>query len=209
MLIGQQDNDLLRSIFAHWGLNFEESQALADALADWVDENEEVALNGAEIKEYEKIGRVNQPFNRPFYDLSEMRLVIGMERVEALRPDWRNWFTVWSGGALDVNEAEPELVALASESTIEQAELIQESISGPDGVRNTEDDVYFEEPAAALDLLGLGTESPLAKRFTAKDPTARIESIGQAEGAKRKITVIVRNLTGKPVLLERTEEIIP
>lgn len=209
MLIGQQDNDLLRSIFAHWGLNFEESQALADALADWVDANEEVALNGAEIKEYEKIGRVNQPFNRPFYDLSEMRLVIGMEQVEALRPDWRNWFTVWSGGALDVNEAEPELVALASESTIEQAELIQESISGPDGVRHTDDDVYFEEAAAALDLLGLGAESPLAKRFTANDPTARIESIGQAEGAKRKITVIIRNRNGKPALLERTEEIIP
>ena len=41
------------------------------------------------------------------------------------------------------------------------------------------------------------------------DATTRIESIGYAEGAKRKITVIVRNRTGKPALLERTEEIIP
>ena len=41
------------------------------------------------------------------------------------------------------------------------------------------------------------------------DSTTRIESIGHAEGAKRQITVIVRNRTGKPALLERTEEIIP
>ena len=47
------------------------------------------------------------------------------------------------------------------------------------------------------------------RRFTVNDATTRIESIGHAEGAKRKINVIVRNRTGKPALLERTEEIIP
>ena len=44
---------------------------------------------------------------------------------------------------------------------------------------------------------------------SSRSPRSRIESIGQAEGAKRKIIVIVRNRTGKPALLERTEEIIP
>ena len=28
-----------------------------------------------------------------------------MDLVEAVRPDWRDWFTVWSGGALDVARA--------------------------------------------------------------------------------------------------------
>jgi hypothetical protein len=41
------------------------------------------------------------------------------------------------------------------------------------------------------------------------DSTTRIESTGYADGAKRKINVIVRNRTGRPALLERTEEIIP
>jgi hypothetical protein len=36
-----------------------------------------------------------------------------------------------------------------------------------------------------------------------------VESIGYAEGVKRKISIIIRNRTGKPALLERTEEIIP
>jgi type II secretory pathway component PulK len=207
----KDDKPLLRLIFEQWGLELDEAQSVADALGDWVDADDNVALNGAEKGEYEEAGRVNQPFNRPFYDISEVRLVRGMDLVEALRPDWREWFTVWSGGALDLNEASAELIAAAAECPVEQAEVIPESIRGPDGQRDTEDDVPFQNAAAALDLLGIDMNGrpDLAGRFTVNDATTRIESIGQAEGARRKITVIVRNRTGKPALLERTEEIIP
>jgi len=210
-LVLQEDKALLRSIFTDWGLDFDDAQAVADALGDWVDADDNVALNGAEKEQYEALGRINQPFNRPFYDISEVGLVLGMDLVEAVRPDWRNWFTVWSGGALDLNEATAELIAAAAEITIEQAAVIPEMVSGPDGMRDTEDDVPFENAAAALDLLGIDMNGrpDLARRFTVNDATTRIESIGYAEGAKRKITVIVRNRTGKPALLERTEEIIP
>ena len=214
LLPPQQDKQLLQSIFCSWGLEIKEAQAVVDALCDWVDEDNNVSLNGAEVKEYEKLGRVNQPFNRPFYDLSEMRLVLGMDRVEAARPDWRDWFTVWSSGALDLNDASAELIAAAAECSVARAESIPETVRGPDGVRDTDDDAPFKSAAAALDLLGIDANArpDLARRFTADDATtrvARIESIGYAEGAKRKITVIVRNRTGKPALLERTEEIIP
>lgn len=210
-LVMQEDKALLRTIFTDWGLDFIDAQAVADALGDWVDADDNVALNGAEKEQYEALGRTNQPFNRPFYDLGEVRLVLGMDLVEAVRPDWRNWFTVWSGGALDLNEAPAELIAAAAEITVEQAAVIPERVSGTDGIRDTEDDVPFENAAAALDLLGIDINGrpDLAQRFTVNDATTRIESIGYAEGAKRKITVIVRNRTGKPALLERTEEIIP
>ena len=102
-------------MFIDWGLELEDAQEIADALTDWVDADDDVALNGAEKDDYEKAGRINQPFNRPFYDLSEVRLVRGMDLVEAVRPDWRNWFTIWSGGALDLNEAPAELIAAAAE----------------------------------------------------------------------------------------------
>ncbi len=207
----QDDKALLREIFSLWGLELEDAQAVADALGDWVDADDEVALNGAEKEDYEKAGRVNQPFNRPFYDISEARLVRGMNLVEAVRPDWREWFTVWSGGALDLNEANAEMIAAAAECQLEQADLIPETVRGADGQRDTEDDAPFQNAAAALDLLGIDTEGrpDLARRFTVNDATTRIESIGYAAGAKRKINVIVRNRTGKPALLERTEEIIP
>lgn len=207
----RDDKALLREIFSKWGLELEDAQAVADALGDWVDADDNVALNGAEKGEYEQAGRVNQPFNRPFYDISEVRLVRGMDLVEAVRPDWREWFTVWSGGALDVNEASAEMIAAAAEIPVEQADIIPETVRGIDGQRDTEDDVPFQNAAAALDLLGIDVNGrpDIAGRFTANDATTRIESIGYAEGAKRKINIIVRNRTGKPALLERTEEIIP
>jgi type II secretory pathway component PulK len=207
----QNDKPLLQSIFVDWGLQLEDAQAVVDALGDWVDADDEVALNGAEKDAYEKAGRINQPFNRPFYDLSEVRLVRGMDMVEAVRPDWRNWFTIWSGGALDVNEASAELIAAAAEISPEQAEVIPETVRGPDGERDTTDDVPFESIDAALALLSIDKEGrpDIFRRFAANDATTRIESIGYAYGAKRKINVILRNRTGRPALLERTEEIIP
>jgi general secretion pathway protein K len=209
-IILQEDKALLRSIFTNWGLEIEEAQDISDALADWIDPDDDVALNGAEKEDYEKAGRVNQPFNRPFYDMSEVRLVRGMDLIEAVRPDWREWFTVWSGGALDLNEANAEMIAAAAECRIEEADLIPETVRGADGQRDTEDDAPFQNAAAALDLLGIDANGrpDLARRFTANDATTRIESIGYASGAKRKITVIVRNRTGKPALLERTEELV-
>ncbi len=205
------DKPLLREIFSSWGLEIKESQALTDALIDWVDADDNEQLNGAEKKTYEKMGRTNQPFNRPFYNINEMSLVRGMDQVEAIRPDWRNWFTIWSSGALDLNEASAELIAAATEVSVDQADIIPEKVRGTDGERDTTDDVPYPSAAEAFKALGVDVDArpDIAQRCTVNDATTRIESIGQAEGSKRKITVIVRNRTGKPALLERTEEIIP
>lgn len=210
-IILQDDKALLKSMFMDWGLELDAAQEVADALADWIDSDDDEQLNGAEKTYYEGEGRINQPFNRPFYDVNEVALVRGMDLVEAVRPDWREWFTIWSGGGLDINEAPAELIAAAAEIPVEQAIIIPETVRGTDGERDTLDDVPFENAADALDLLGIDAESrpDIAKRFTLNDATTRVESTGFAEGAKRKITVILRNRAGKPALLERTEEIIP
>jgi general secretion pathway protein K len=207
----QDDKALLRSIFIDWGLELEIAQEVVDALGDWVDADDNVALNGAEKEYYSRLGRINQPFNRPFYDLSEMSLVRGMDLVEAVRPDWRNWFTIWSAGKLDLNEASAELIAAAAEVSASMAGVIPKTVRGTDGLRDTTDDVPFQQVEAALTLLGIDSASrpDIAGRFTVNDTTTRIESIGYADGSKRKINVIVRNRTGRPALLERTEEIIP
>ncbi|MFK7851339.1 MAG: general secretion pathway protein GspK [Akkermansiaceae bacterium] len=210
-LILAEDKSLLRSIFIYWGLDLDSAQALADAFSDWVDQDDEVALNGAEIEEYEKMGRLNQPFNRPFYDIEEMTLVIGMEQIENLRPDWRNWFTVWSSGTLDLNEANAELIAAAAEVQEVDASIIPETVRGIDNIRDTEDDVPFQDVASALSLLGIDAETrqDIAARFTVDDTTTRITSTARSGDAKRRVTVIVRNRTGVPALLDRKTEIIP
>ena len=210
-IILRNDKALLRDLFVDWGLELDAAQAVTDALADWVDADDDESLNGAEKDWYESQGRLNQPFNRPFYNLKEMRLVRGMDLVEALRPDWRNWFTIWSGGTLDLNEAPAELIAAAADIPIDQAEIIPETVRGTDGIRDTDDDSPFKDVNTALALLGLDASirPDLAQRFTVNDTTTRIESTGIAGSAKRRLTVIVRNRTGKPALLERFEEIIP
>jgi type II secretory pathway component PulK len=205
------DEQLLKSMFSDWGLTLDECQMLVDGLMDWVDQNDEVGLNGAESEWYLDQGRLNQPFNRPFYSLDEMRLVRGMDYIEAMKPDWRNWFTIWSSGALDLNEASAELIAAAAEITPEDANVIPETVRGPDGIRDTDDDAPFQSVEQALALLGVdGSLRPeISARMTVNDTTTRLESIGSVAGAKRKITVIVRNRTGRPAVLERTEEVMP
>jgi type II secretory pathway component PulK len=210
-IVLRDDKPLLRGIFVHFGLDLDSAQALTDAFKDWVDDNDEASLNGAEKDWYEKQGRMNQPFNRPFYNIDEMRLVRGMEQVEALRPDWRDWFTVYSSGGLDVNEAPAELIAAAAEVAEDQAGVIPETVRGADGIRDTVDDVPFQQAAPALELLGIdaGARPDIAARFTANETTTRIESIGIAEGARRRISVILRNRSGRPALLDKTVEILP
>jgi general secretion pathway protein K len=213
-IILQNDKDLLKTIFIKWGLELDDAQDVVDSLIDWVDQGDDEQLNGAEKKYYEKEGRINQPFNRPFYNLNEASLVKGMNLVERVKPDWREWFTIWSEGKLDLNEASAELIAAAADVEVDQADIIPETVRGPDGLLGTEDDVLYQDPNAALALIGIGAQSPpeIALRFTVGDlnsGTTRIESIGFAEGAKRKITVIVRNRSANPQILERIEEIIP
>lgn len=207
----RDDKALLRTMFESWGVELDAGQEITDAMSDWIDGDDEVALNGAEKEWYEEQGRINQPFNRPFYSLDEIRLVRGMDQIEALRPDWRNWFTIWSSGALDINEASAELISAAAEVSVDVADGVVEQVRGSDGIRDTEDDVPFQDVNSALALLGVDTNArpDILQRFSVNDTTVRIESTGSAEGAKRKIILTLRNRTGRPAILERSEEVIP
>ena len=209
------DKALLREMFVEWGADEDFAQEVVDALVDWVDEDELEELNGAEYPYYEELGFLNRPYNRPFYSLDEMRLVRGMEDLERLYPGWRDWFTIWSSGGLDVNEADPEKLARAAEVSIDDASSIRDRVLGPDMIRGTEDDQPFSNSGQVLDLLGVPDIQRMIvePRLTANDPTTRIESTGWSGlgGAqiKRRITLIVRNRTGRPSILERTVEQVP
>jgi general secretion pathway protein K len=217
LLLNSGDKNLLKEILLHWGLEAEFAQEVADAMLDWVDSNDEIQLNGAEREYYEKLGRINQPFNRPFYSVEEMRLVRGMEVVEQIKPDWRDWFTVWSAGGLDINEASAEKIALAAECNIEDANTLVEIVRGPDGIRGTEDDAPFSSlndgqgGATVFQILRVAEfyAPVVTPRLAVNDGTMRIESLGQSGDSKRKIVLVLRNRTGRPTILEKTEEVVP
>jgi len=206
----QPDKRMLRDLFTDKGLELDEADALIDALTDWVDGDDEEALNGAEGNYYLGQGFRDLPFNRPFYSLEEARMVRGMDRLEEVFPAWRNWFTVWSEGKLDIHEASAEMLSVAMEVSLEIVSIIPETIRGPDGIKDTEDDEELGiDEALGMVSVPSEIEDIVKARLTEKDNRRRVTSIGRASSAKRKITVVMESGNGQSAILDRVEEVVP
>ena len=208
-ILGKGDKALLRQIFDYWGIESDMQSEIADALLDWWDKGDGEELNGAEFEWYETLGIYNQPYNRPFYSLDEMRLVKGMALAEAAQPRWRDWFTVYTNKGLDVGEASAEFMAIAAEGEVVDAESVVDMRLGPDGIKNTEDDPSVSKQAA-ITQLGLDEDNDGNKedRFSDEGSTDRIESVGFSGGIRRKLVLILNNRSGNPTILDRREELV-
>ena len=205
------DKRLLTDIFTDWGIDVADAQQLIDNLVDWVDVGDLAELNGVEVQWYESQGRPNHPFNRPFYNIDEMDLVKDIEMLDAANPYWKEWFTIWSSGRLDINEADAELIAAAAEVSLEDALDIVDRVKGADDIRDTEDDERFESLQEAYNLLGLDDVQVqlVGPRLTARDTVTRIISDGRAGTVRRRITLVLRSREGRLAILEKKEEILP
>lgn len=194
-ILAQNDTRLLVRLFRTWDLPLEEAQPLVDALADWVDPDGLRRLNGAEKEEYESERRPTKPSNLPFQSVDEMENVIGMEKIQKLKPDWKDSFTVWSEGPLDLNEASAELISLVTEVGLPQAEtLVQyrtvEDPSNPEKPKNRK----LESLEEAGKLLGLSSEqlAKIGSRITMNTQTFRIQSTGILHQFRHQINCVVR-----------------
>ncbi|MCG8600598.1 MAG: type II secretion system protein GspK [Verrucomicrobiales bacterium] len=177
----EDDRIVLDELFTRWGLRFDESQEVVDALIDWVDEDDEPTNSGAEKDLYLGLERTNQPFNRPFEVLEEAEMVYGFQRVIAANPDWKEAFTLMSSGALDLNEAPAELIVVACECGEAAAEQLVEIRNGFDGIRGTLDDEPFGDVETALQILAVptGFEERISARVSVKDEAKRLVSVGR------------------------------
>ncbi len=194
-LLQTGDKILLRRLFSGWGFRPEFTVALCDALKDWVDADNNASLNGAEKREYEKAGREGMPFNRPFKEVEEMLNVRGMDIVNAERPDWREWFTVYGDGRIDINDASAEIVALLGAVPMERVQLLLTFRNGRDGRHRTRDDVRLSSVPQVAQMLGVfnrQTIELLTQWIQFTGPIRRIESVGHLGPLQRKLILITQ-----------------
>ena len=210
MLTGN-DREFLAYIFEQWGMELTTAQEVVSSLIDWTDNDEistEPSLEGGAEKEfYEEMGNDNYPFDRPFYDIEEMALVRGMEIVAAYKPNWRDYFTVFSDGGIDINEANAEIIALAAETDPEFVYDLIEQRAGPDGIEDTEDDEPIQDVAGALAQIQAPADrlDIIGQRFSSSNNTVRIESTGIVGDFRKQLVLVVRNRNSRPVILMREE----
>jgi general secretion pathway protein K len=207
----RKDKPLLKSIFMHYGLKSIDAHSLADAMIDWVDDDDLISLNGAERPQYIKMNRINQPYNRPFSNLDETKFVLGIEKLDELNKNWRNDFTLLSQGKLDLNEVDALKLSIAAGISLQNAVAITDKVLGSDGKRDTSDDSPYQDLEYAFNQVGLDLKSQdhIVNRFTCVDPTLRISSLGQSSSNKIRIDVVIRNKTGRIELLSKTATIRP
>lgn len=194
-LIQTGDKVLLRRLFTAWGFKPEFVSALCDALKDWVDADSHVSLNGAEKRDYQKMGYEGMPFNRPFKEVEEMLHVRGMDLVNIERPDWREWFTIYGDGRVDVNDARPELIALLADVPMERLTPLLTLRAGRDGVQHTQDDVRLSSVPQVAQLLGVfhpQIVEQLTHWIQFAGPIRRIESVGTLGPLQRKLILITQ-----------------
>ena len=196
VLLLNSDRAVLKRVFASWNLKPEFVSSLVDALKDWVDADDLVSLNGAEKREYEKVGLQDLPFNKPFKNLDDMLLVRGMETVNALQPGWRDWFTVFGDGRIDVNEARPDFISVLANVPMERLTPLITLRNGRDGVHHSIDDGRLTSAVQVAQLLGVFQPKIVAElqqwvQFSG--PIRRIESTGSYNTLSRKIVLITQN----------------
>ncbi|MEM7054736.1 MAG: type II secretion system protein GspK [Pseudomonadota bacterium] len=135
--------EMMINLFVSVGLDLQQAEMMTDAMADWIDPDEETRILGAEIGEYESAGFPYGPPNAPFTSIDELQQVIGMsfelfQRIE-------DSITIHSGRAMvnpafapvDVLAALPEMdLELASQFVEERSQYHpseQVALTLPDG----------------------------------------------------------------------------
>jgi hypothetical protein len=105
-----------------------------------------------------------------------------MERLAALKPDWKDYFTLWSMGQIDLNEASAEIVyAAIGVGDLTRAEEFVLLRDGADGASGTLDDQKFPSVQSVVAFFGAQAD-PGNTLLTARSATRRVYSKGVYRG---------------------------
>jgi type II secretory pathway component PulK len=190
-VLQSQQWTILENLFSEWGMEAADIANLMQGFkARWV-----LPPAGMEVKSG------TSTMVQLFQSVDQMLAVPGMAAAAKANPDWRDSFTVWSDGPLDLNDATADLIAAVTGVGEARAEQFVSMRNGPDGKPFTEDDLVFTSMDQARTMLGMSPEAfaDIQNLVSLQDSTARIESTGTVGNFRRKITVVVRRNAAPPV----------
>jgi type II secretory pathway component PulK len=200
--------EILVNLFTRWGMKIEQADQVVDCLYDWITPGAQRSLNGAKDADYAQADLPPRPTHRPFASFEEMKLVMGMDALVQLKPDWENSMTLWSKGPLNVQEAPAELIAAVFGLEDSRVEFFTQARNGNDGIVGTADDMPVKDVAALQSSLGIDEVrmQALTAQVVFGDDTRRVESVGQARGVQVMISVVTRLNTSPPQFLLWSEQ---
>lgn len=202
--------EAIYNLLIYWQLNADQAGIAADSLADWIDNDNTPRANGAEADYYKQLGIYDAPRNQGFARVEEMLLVRGMDAVDRKKPEWRDYFSIYGEGQIDLRTVFKDvLLAVTGASENDVTRFISER-DGADGIPGTEDDRRIRD-SEAYQLLGLSGDRLTAISGIVNDDDTtlrRITSIGWVGEKRAKIIVVTRRNqeTGAVTYLGRMEE---
>ena len=207
LLLRQPGRLTLKQLFQIWGMPEEEARIAIDSLIDWTDGDELRQLNGAERENLLDQRQYSRPENRDFQSVAEMRRVRGMDAVARHQPDWKEFFSVFSGEQVDIQDVSPDILRALGGFSLDQTSTLLTLRNGPDDLPGTPDDHKIETLDEIIQYLGLSeaqTES-LRTNFQVGAEPIRIESTATLGGTRYYIATVVNRSRKKPVSLSWEE----
>jgi len=180
--------NLLEKLFVRWGVSSKAASEAVEGLHQYLSRSPD---------SNQQAQKTQQPA-RQFQAVEEMSLVPEFALVMEKQPDWKNSFTIWGDGKIDVNLADAKMIALVASVTPVQADQFIKYRWGPDGKPFTLDDRVYRTTEEVRAGLGLSQQQfqIVQDLLSLNSVVDRIESTGIIAGYEKTIIVIAsRNST--------------
>jgi len=201
-LLQQGRDDILQTLFLNWNVSLKAVNEAINGLKKWTNGNQEIQPVGSSTpqpapgQEENQGGQQQQGIQlvRPFMAVSEMAEVPGFNAVVEAKPDWANYFTVWSDGTIDVNLADPSMIALVTGVTQATATQFVKHIWGPDGIPFTSDDQPYQDWNDVMVQLGMSSQQfQIVQNLLSLTSTVdRVDSTGTIGKYSTTISVVAK-----------------
>ena len=184
--------EFAQRLLQKWGMDAQQAEVLTESISDWIDPGDRPRSHCAERDYYARMGRPDLPYNRPLDNLDDVMMIRGAEELDNVRPDWRDFFTLYGDGSIDIHRASAEMLAVLFNVTESEVNRFVSARLGPDGAPDTIDDHRFPTLAEARRVLDVPqlNYAAVSSLLTLDHPVKRTECLARAGSLERRLTII-------------------